>query len=80
MTRFFPVVAIFFAVKLSKADLPEWFDWIMVAYVVFHVVMHLVLSVSFSIGPRDLLIHQSDYSFWVVPQRKRQNVECHHSR
>lgn len=40
------VVTIFFAVKLTKAELPEWFDWILVAFVAFHVLMHLVLSVS----------------------------------
>lgn len=39
------VVTIFFAVKLNKAELPEWFDWIMAAFVAFHVVMHLILSV-----------------------------------
>lgn len=40
------VVTIFFAVKLTKAELPEWFDWILVGFVGFHVLMHIVLSVS----------------------------------
>lgn len=39
-------MTIFFAVKLTKAELPEWFDWILVAFVAFHVVVHVVLSVS----------------------------------
>ncbi|KAK4883790.1 hypothetical protein RN001_000061 [Aquatica leii] len=39
------IVTIFFAVRLNKAELPDWFDWILVAFVVFHVLMHLVLSV-----------------------------------
>ncbi|KAK5648790.1 hypothetical protein RI129_003682 [Pyrocoelia pectoralis] len=39
------IVTIFFAVKLNKADLPEWFDYILAAFVAFHVVMHLVLSI-----------------------------------
>ncbi|KAF2879335.1 hypothetical protein ILUMI_26846 [Ignelater luminosus] len=39
------IVTIFFAVKLTKAELPEWFDWILVAFVAFHVLMHLVLSI-----------------------------------
>lgn len=39
------IVTIFFAVKLSKAELPDWFDWILVAFVAFHVIMHLVLSI-----------------------------------
>ncbi|KAB0803474.1 hypothetical protein PPYR_00444 [Photinus pyralis] len=39
------IVTIFFAVKLNKADLPDWFDYILAAFVAFHVVMHLVLSI-----------------------------------
>ncbi|GLV40393.1 uncharacterized protein CBL_04193 [Carabus blaptoides fortunei] len=38
------IVTIFFAVKLNKAELPDWLDWILVAFVAFHVLMHLVLS------------------------------------
>uniref|UniRef100_A0A336L231 CSON001896 protein n=1 Tax=Culicoides sonorensis TaxID=179676 RepID=A0A336L231_CULSO len=41
------VVAIFFAVKLSKAELPEWLDFILVAFVAFHVLMHLIFSIFF---------------------------------
>lgn len=41
----FAVIAIFFAVRLNKAKLPEWVDWILVAYVVFHILTHLVLTV-----------------------------------
>ena len=40
------IVTIFFAVKLTKAELPDWMDWILVAYVAFHVSMHLIFSVS----------------------------------
>lgn len=40
------IVAIFFAVKLQKAELPEWLDFILVAFVAFHVFMHLIFSVS----------------------------------
>lgn len=40
------IVTIFFAVKLTKAELPEWMDWILVAYVAFHVIMHLIFSIS----------------------------------
>lgn len=42
----FSVVTIFFAVKLARAELPEWLDYILVAYVAFHVVMHFIFSVS----------------------------------
>lgn len=42
---FFPVITIFFAIRLSKAKIPEWVDWVLVAYVVFHVVTHLFLTV-----------------------------------
>lgn len=38
------IIAIFFAVRLNKAKLPEWVDWILVAYVVFHILTHLVLT------------------------------------
>lgn len=40
------IVTIFFAVYLSKADLPEWTIYILASFVVFHVIMHLVLSLS----------------------------------
>jgi hypothetical protein len=42
----FSVVTIFFATKLTKAELPDWLDWILVGYVAFHVAVHLILSVS----------------------------------
>ncbi|XP_076645315.1 putative ferric-chelate reductase 1 homolog isoform X2 [Halictus rubicundus] len=38
------IIAIFFAVRLNKAKLPEWVDWILVAYVVFHILIHLILT------------------------------------
>ncbi|CRL00019.1 CLUMA_CG013306, isoform A [Clunio marinus] len=40
------IVTIFFAVKLGKAELPEWMDFILVAYVVFHVIVHFIYSIS----------------------------------
>ncbi|XP_059610036.1 putative ferric-chelate reductase 1 homolog isoform X2 [Phlebotomus argentipes] len=40
------IVAIFFAVKLPRAELPEWMDWILVAFVAFHVFMHFVFSIA----------------------------------
>lgn len=43
---FITVITIFFAVKLTKAELPSWFDWILVAFIAVHVIVHLVLSVS----------------------------------
>lgn len=41
----FTVIAIFFAVRLNKAKLPEWVDWILIAYVVFYILIHLILTV-----------------------------------
>ncbi|XP_029676548.1 putative ferric-chelate reductase 1 homolog [Formica exsecta] len=38
------VIALFFAVRLNKAKLPEWVDWILTAYVVFYVLTHLILT------------------------------------
>lgn len=49
------IVTIFFAVKLGKAELPEWMDFILVAFVAFHVVMHLIYSVSFSFAMPNFL-------------------------
>ncbi|XP_036332126.1 putative ferric-chelate reductase 1 homolog [Rhagoletis pomonella] len=40
------IVTIFFAVKLSKAELPEWMDWVLVAFVVVHVIVHLIYSIA----------------------------------
>lgn len=42
----FAILTIFFAVSLSKAELPAWMDWILVAYVGFYVIIHLILSIS----------------------------------
>ncbi|XP_058125486.1 putative ferric-chelate reductase 1 homolog isoform X1 [Anopheles ziemanni] len=39
------IVAIFFAVQLQKAELPDWMDFILVAFVAFHVFMHLIFSI-----------------------------------
>ncbi|XP_012233897.2 putative ferric-chelate reductase 1 homolog isoform X1 [Linepithema humile] len=38
------LIALFFAVRLNKAKLPDWVDWILTAYVVFHVLTHLILT------------------------------------
>ncbi|RLU19579.1 hypothetical protein DMN91_008136 [Ooceraea biroi] len=38
------IIALFFAVRLNKAKLPDWVDWILTAYVVFHVLTHLILT------------------------------------
>lgn len=45
MKIFSIVIALFFAVRLNKAKLPEWVDWILTAYVVFYVLTHLILTV-----------------------------------
>ncbi|KAJ6636406.1 putative ferric-chelate reductase 1 like [Pseudolycoriella hygida] len=39
------IITIFFAVQLTGAQLPQWFDWILVAFVAFHVVMHFIFSI-----------------------------------
>lgn len=38
------LVALFFAVRLNKAKLPDWVDWILTTFVVFHVLIHLILT------------------------------------
>ena len=39
------IVAIFFAVELDKAELPAETDYLLIAFVAFHFLMHLVLSI-----------------------------------
>ena len=39
------IVAIFFAVELDKAELPMETDYLLIAFVAFHFLMHLVLSI-----------------------------------
>lgn len=46
------IVTIFFAVKLTKAELPDWMDWILVAFVAFHVLVHLIFSISGCVSDR----------------------------
>ncbi|KAG1668403.1 putative ferric-chelate reductase 1 [Nymphon striatum] len=38
------VVTIFFAVELAKANLPQYFDWILVAFILFHLLFHMILQ------------------------------------
>lgn len=46
------IIAIFFAVKLQKAELPEWLDFILIAFVAFHVFMHLIFSIGGCVSER----------------------------
>lgn len=58
------VITIFFAVKLNKAELPDWFDLILAGFVAFHVFMHLVLSVRLYLVMAHLQSHHViPYSF-----------------
>lgn len=45
LAHIFAIVTIFFAVKLGKAELPEWMDWILVAYVAVHLIVHSLYSI-----------------------------------
>ncbi|XP_062543328.1 putative ferric-chelate reductase 1 homolog isoform X2 [Armigeres subalbatus] len=46
------IIAIFFAVKLQKAELPDWLDFILIAFVAFHVFMHLIFSIGGCVSER----------------------------
>ncbi|XP_017078932.1 putative ferric-chelate reductase 1 homolog isoform X2 [Drosophila eugracilis] len=48
------IVTIFFSVKLPKAELPEWMDWILVGFVVVHVLVHLIFSIAGMASERHL--------------------------
>jgi len=38
------IVTIFYAVELDKAELPQQTDYLLIAFVIFHAIIHLVLS------------------------------------
>ena len=38
------IVAIFFAVELPQKPIPSAADWLLIAFVAFHFIMHLILS------------------------------------
>lgn len=40
------ILSIFFAVPLAAAELPSWMSFVIVGYVVFYLLMHLLLNVS----------------------------------
>ncbi|KAF0295178.1 putative ferric-chelate reductase 1 [Amphibalanus amphitrite] len=40
------VAAVFFAVELPAAKLPDWTYWVLAAFVVFHVLTHFILSLA----------------------------------
>ncbi|XP_063239185.1 putative ferric-chelate reductase 1 homolog [Bacillus rossius redtenbacheri] len=54
VTHILAIVTIFFATELSKAELPKWMYWILVAYIVFYVVVHLILSISGCVSDRTM--------------------------
>lgn len=64
------VIAIFLAVELSKAKLPSWVDWILVAYVIFHVLTHLILTVSALYSQLDAFNMASPYVSYTLHHRR----------
>jgi hypothetical protein len=40
------LITIFFSVDLIGANIPGWTTWILVAFVVYYVIMHIVFTVS----------------------------------
>ncbi|XP_037092732.1 putative ferric-chelate reductase 1 homolog [Pollicipes pollicipes] len=40
------IATVFFAVQLPAAQLPDWAYWVLAAFVLFHVAVHLVLSMQ----------------------------------
>ncbi|KAK9497211.1 hypothetical protein O3M35_004571 [Rhynocoris fuscipes] len=49
------IVTIFFAVPLAKAQLPEWVNWILVAFVAFYVLIHVIFSFAGCLSERRAL-------------------------
>lgn len=46
------IVAIFYAVDLDKAELPKETDFLLIAFVAFHFLMHLTLSLMMCVSDR----------------------------
>lgn len=44
-THVLAIVAIFYAVPLAAAALPEWMTYVIIAYVVYYLLMHVLLNV-----------------------------------
>ncbi|XP_068143494.1 putative ferric-chelate reductase 1 homolog isoform X3 [Drosophila tropicalis] len=42
------------AINLSKSELPEWTDWILVTFVVVHCLSHLIFSIAMAASDRQL--------------------------
>ena len=73
----------FLAVDLNKAALPFWANWLLVTYVAFHAVTHLVLSVaqccyhadgsrkSTVVAMKDLAPHQTNQTHFYSTQQDR---------
>lgn len=68
------IVSIFFAVKLGKAELPEWMDFILVAYVIFHVAMHLIYSISGCLSDRKGSQRVSSFPMTDITQSRSQMI------
>lgn len=69
------LVTIFFAVKLGKAELPEWMDWILVAFVIFHVISHLLLTVRSHLF--DLLTREILFILFISPLKFENLISFH---
>jgi len=74
---------VFLAVGLDKANLPDWANWLLVTYVAFHALTHLILSVAqccyYADGSRkstvfamkDLAPHQTNQTHFYSTQQDR---------
>jgi len=77
------IVCVFLAVGLDKANLPDWANWLLVTYVAFHALTHLILSVAqccyYADGSRkstvfamkDLAPHQTNQTHFYSTQQDR---------
>lgn len=49
------IITIFYAVPMSGSDLPSWTSFILVAFVVFYLLMHAIMTVSYQLLSANLL-------------------------
>ncbi|XP_034935155.1 putative ferric-chelate reductase 1 homolog [Chelonus insularis] len=46
LAHLFAVASLFFSVRLTKAKIPRWVDWILIAYVILYAINHILLSIA----------------------------------
>ena len=74
------IVTIFFAVQLDKSELPKETDSLLIAFVIFHALVHLIMSCVMcksehdAIGKSSLLDNAPNSVVWCIIQKRKSFV------